>query len=158
MNNKFWYFTYNENMNQDLFKKYIKVWEDTKILYIDNYKLCFNSNISNLNYGDVNITPHENNKVYGVAYLLSSDKIDKINILEKYYSFKRYKLELNCKDNLNNNYICIVYITSLQNINNNLHPNIKYLDHISNIKNFIPKNYIDTLINYFKLINGHDIK
>lgn len=165
MDEQIWYFTYGSNMDPNNFEKYIGKWKNRKVLCLEGYKLCFNKKSQGVLFDGSNIVPEENNRVYGIGYLIQKRQLDKIDITEGYISFHRYRLNVNCQDfasktdylKISTDHNCIVYIASLQYIDDTLKPSIKYLEYLSHDKHLMPRKYIEDLISYIRLIGDYEI-
>lgn len=156
MEEEIWYFAYGLNFDPSYFKKHVGNWIERKICFIKNHTIVFNKPSSN---DDIyNIQKNYGSLIYGACYKIKKSLLFKIDIIEQYTSFKRYRLSEKCINvETNEIYNCIIYVAASNIIQNYIkHIEKKsYLRLLENDLSMIPKTYIDNLEKYIDNINQY---
>ena len=78
-----WYLGYGSNMNRGIFedRRGMRPLE-TQIALLENYRLCFNLPIGPGERGVANLEPHNDARVWGVAYLITTAQAEHLDRTE----------------------------------------------------------------------------
>jgi len=77
-----WYFAYGSNLDTEGMRKRVGSWYDLKKALLRGYKLVFNVYSSSWRGGVANIVEDSQSVVYGAAYLLDEEQLQKLDRYE----------------------------------------------------------------------------
>ncbi|MEM2224894.1 MAG: gamma-glutamylcyclotransferase family protein [Candidatus Caldarchaeum sp.] len=79
---KVWYFAYGSNLDQEGMKRRVGRWHDLKPALLKGYRLVFDVYSSSWRGGVANVREDEKSVVYGAAYLLDEEQLEKLDRYE----------------------------------------------------------------------------
>lgn len=79
---RLWYFAYGWSMDKSLMKKCIGDWLDARPAILKGFEIAFNAYSPAWKGGIANLREKESGKVVGVAYMITSDQLAKLDAFE----------------------------------------------------------------------------
>ncbi len=79
---KVWYFAYGSNLDQESMRRRVGRWYDLRPALLKGYKLIFDIYSSSWRGGVADVVEDANSVVYGAAYLLDEEQIEKLDKYE----------------------------------------------------------------------------
>jgi len=77
-----WYFAYGWSLEKSLMKKCIGEWLDARKAELKGFKIVFDAYSASWRGGVANLEEDEASKVYGVAYKITSEQLQKLDRFE----------------------------------------------------------------------------
>ncbi|MEM4189341.1 MAG: gamma-glutamylcyclotransferase family protein [Candidatus Caldarchaeum sp.] len=77
-----WYFAYGSNLDQEGMRRRVGRWYDLKPALLKGYRLVFDVYSSSWRGGVANVREDEASAVYGAAYLLDEEQLEKLDRYE----------------------------------------------------------------------------